>query len=431
MVFHITLISLRQPVGKTIGSTTTVSSQVTTTPLPQNLASSMSSTTFQWFPPMSTDSINQSQEISGTRNMKESLLNAYREATSSSSLPSNESISNSNHPNLIVPQDKLEPNPDNETKSEANRSSEEFTNSGESGTDSHSLSIGQAQQNWLSETMQIIPTLDPSNYMAQYSPTYTSKSFDDLHQFIGNDYPLSVVATMKAPKESTDDEIRGPATDVANLMNIPNNNIKNSSVADAYALFAQQSATAMSKHSAYAHPCDNNSNSDEERNSSTLIIGNPIIRGNSSNSSVMFNATNLQLHSAAVAEKERADKAAKDSLESKRVSSSTGILVPVSKDTPSSKFDTSSILTHSNIVSGSDRSSSDTGNENSSAGGSGEGLSGSDNASDNSDSASDEGQRSSSGSGSSKRRNNENKEKENSSKRQKLEIHSEINTLMQ
>ena len=54
------------------------------------------------------------------------------------------------------------------------------------------ISTSQEQQNWLSEAMQIIPTLDPSRCMGQFSPMYTSKSFDELHHFIGNDWSTFV-----------------------------------------------------------------------------------------------------------------------------------------------------------------------------------------------------------------------------------------------
>jgi len=327
------------------------------------------------------------------------------------------------------------------------------------------ISTSQAQQNWLSETMHIIPTLDPSSYMGQFSPTYTSQSFDDLHQFIGKDCPPSTSTTNQ---QITTTGIEGPATDAANKLEQSANvecdmsstaeigKYSNSyvSVADSYALFAQQSAMAVSKHSAYANPLPssnvtpstgissgvniaygNTNTSTANANeiypptsssnigsatpkeqqveiplpSSSCQVLNTGVKGedisnvdssslkvkdekiipasknlrrarvkqeeDSSATSAAFSAANLQLHSAAVEEMERSDKNA--NTECSRTN--------VSENVPN----TSSVLRHTNIVSGSDRSGSDNGSESLSAGGSG--SSGSENTSDNSDTASDEG----------------------------------------
>mmetsp|Transcript_1349 Transcript_1349/g.1816 ORF Transcript_1349/g.1816 Transcript_1349/m.1816 type:complete len:953 (-) Transcript_1349:744-3602(-) len=291
---------------------------------------------------------------------------------------------------------------------------------------------GQAQQNWLSETMDIIPTLDPSSYMGQFSPTYTSKSFDDLHQFIGKDCPLLPNSTMdnsSASVNKVDDTVfKGPATEAADKLqngsNVYfNNNTGNLSAADAYAMFAQQSAMAVSKHSAYARPLSdketitnssaattsaiesNQQNQEHSTSHQTGVIyqvkqeilaspstvassasaktsnqpnsssGISFVTNNSAtkSSSIVFNATNLQIHSAAAEEMERVDQKSNANASSQ-------------KDT-SSQTSSSPGLGHGNVVSGSDRSMSEVGVE-SSVGGSG--SSGSDNSSDNSDS--DEGQ---------------------------------------
>lgn len=140
--------------------------------------------------------------------------------------------------------------------------------------------------------------------------------------------------------------------------------------------------------------------------------------------SATFNAANLQLHSAAVEKMERADKAAKDGTKSESSSNlSRDLVQPTTTSNP--KYGSSSALMHSNIVSGSDRSSSDNGNESVSAGGSG--LSGSDNSSDNSDSASDEGQASSNNSTKNCKRRNEKLGIEHGTKRQKTIVKNETN----
>ncbi len=342
--------------------------------------------------------------------------------------------------------------------------SSNFNQSKEDDNDT-SISTSQAQQNWLSETMHIIPTLDPSSYMGQFSPTYTSKSFDDLHQFIGKDCPPSTSAT----NPPTGTEIEGPATDAANKLEQSAIDMSSSteigkysngyiSAADSYALFAQQSAMAVSKHSAYATPLPSNpspiemrssgivttntsTNTSVSNNSATYPASSPstlqtisskeqqvkislpsssyqrlntggevhvnkteqdkkdtttsqtsrsskikLEDGDSATSitsAPAFSAANLQLHSAAVEEMEkRSDKSKNGNPEVGRTRTRTTVPENVSDSSSSA-----SILQHTNIVSGSDRSGSDNGN--------GSGSSGSENASDNSDTASDEGQSSS------------------------------------
>ena len=320
------------------------------------------------------------------------------------------------------------------------------------------ISTSQAQQNWLSETMHIIPTLDPSSYMGQYSPTYTSKSFDDLHQFIGKDCPPSDSTTTKAVtvNNSHNSDLIGPATHAANQMQQQSEQEEKTdqptiSDADVYVLFAEQSAMAVSKHAGYAFPhqadsnqsvpdntssnvenqiyssasfCNNtgtssqlyhNVSSTEQVNSSTtspLILnkddagtrnghfeGVKIEDDNSpsSASAATFNATNLQLHSAAVEQSERVNE-----VSSCRTESVNPSVTGQNGTASGSKFDSDSVLR--NIVSGSDRSSSDNGNDSSMSGG-GPGSSGSDNASDNSDANSYEGQSSSNRRRKGKRRN--------------------------
>lgn len=346
------------------------------------------------------------------------------------------------------------------------------------------ISTSQAQQNWLSETMHIIPTLDPSSYMGQFSPTYTSQSFDDLHQFIGKDCP---------PSDSTTTEMKGPATEAANKLHQLTQGLVtgNISAADSYALFAQQSAMAVSKHSAYAipnhHP--NHNHQQVNRNVSSIPVSNicnneiysasahthtitkptgPLIssgavnvapaistsaqitrpapiqqaitvmsspvkqiqntRNNSTNSAgvKMENVASSSTATFNAVNLQLHSAAVKlremvDDAESDTVSSSSGDIVPTTTAS-SAKYSSSSRIRHTNLVSGSDRSSSDNGNESMSAGGSGS------SGSDNSDAASDEGQSSSNSTSKSKRRidiNEGNQEK----KRQKTSLSTKKETI--
>jgi len=141
------------------------------------------------------------------------------------------------------------------------------------------LTIGQAQQNWLNETMPMIATLDPTLIDGRCTPTKTSESFDNLHQFLGKDCPSS----NEDYEQDLLEEIGqgGPATDAANKMNaeanqnaslsrlsvsldMPGSKLNHMGIAgdtsdsrifvhaaDEYSFFAQQSAIEASKHSAY------------------------------------------------------------------------------------------------------------------------------------------------------------------------------------
>jgi hypothetical protein len=134
------------------------------------------------------------------------------------------------------------------------------------------ISSGQAQQNWINETMAIIPTLDPSNYNSgRLTPTYTSKSFDDLHQFIGKDLPLNRPSASSTQEKQTLHNMGGPATDATNKMSTEyamcsttvthHQNIQAGidggneeafiNPSDEYAYYAAQSIMEASQHSAY------------------------------------------------------------------------------------------------------------------------------------------------------------------------------------
>jgi hypothetical protein len=486
----------------------------------KNASSAAPSTTYPWFtqgqtaPPAtaapSTANFNDQGPATAIQ-MQETLFNAFKEAHTSSTVPNATTIGKPNdnvaqsacNNNIIFQYTKFNEqvdsdgskskistggipelfsyyqNANNDTvatdEKESNKVPEDL-GTNQSREQNNTISTSQAQQNWLSETMHIIPTLDPSSYMGQFSPTYTSQSFDDLHQFIGKDCPPSTKTSITLPDNAT--EIKGPATEAANNLQQQNLSLSNGvvseadkfnshiSAADTYALFAQQSAMAVSKHSAYA-PVDSNNNSrvSSQITPATVVLNEPIsslastqpvhnaaptkqlddslsiqrvhitapspVRPISKNivssnkvtgvkiedvntSSVTFNAANLQLHSAAVEERERADNAFNDDENSESASNLSRESVQTPAQPCPSKFNSSSVLRHANVVSGSDRSS-----ESMSAGGSG--GSGSDNASDNSDETSDEGQSSSNTANNSKRRNvahEENKKK----KRQKTSV---------
>ena len=224
-----------------------------------------------------------------------------------------------------------------------------------------------AKQDWINETMALIPTLDPTNFGGRYSPTYTSKSFDDLHQFIGHHVPKSPNKTN--PTNDQEGGFFGPASTAANQLTLdeqhqpqipaPRQQPIFMSPSDEYAYHAQQSAMEASKHSAY--------------NSSPFPQPRPprvaIKRNDTPTISMMakFNNANLALHSKSV-----------DNLGGQRVNSQT----VYNKQ-------------GGTLVSGSERSSEmgDLGTDSSGSviGTSSRTSSGSDNDNSSSDSASDEG----------------------------------------
>ena len=162
---------------------------------------------------------------------------------------------------------------------------------------------GEEQTKWLSETMSLVQSLVPacdSRYNEEETPptpTYTSKSFDDLHRLLGenipeltfNDDESKVGVRMRMPGQSK--KIEGQATKAANRLvfksrkpsnaketdentttvtyhqriNLNNKedltSVKTSennkdkrvflSPSDEYAFLAQQSVLEASKHSAY------------------------------------------------------------------------------------------------------------------------------------------------------------------------------------
>jgi len=240
----------------------------------------------------------------------------------------------------------------------------------------------------------------------QPSPTFTSQSFDDLHQFLGKgDFYQDAGASGEsgATEAASDgaeavlcweDQLRGmPFPPIDNTRVDPCVGAFKSVTADAYAMFAQQSAFAVSQHSAY---CRNNAmqprtmyiqsaavshpeplgtkNSpaliadDQSRNSPTSVAVE------SPSSCKVVNAANLRAH--AKAEEQTSD----------------------SEPTTSKSELQTYMRSHTNIVSSSEQTNSDVGTEESLSGlGSLRGGSGSesndpsDSTSNDSDSNSDDG----------------------------------------
>jgi len=122
---------------------------------------------------------------------------------------------------------------------------------------------------WQPQSVHTTFSNDATSSSAQFSPTVTSKSFDDLHQFLGKDYPPSTQHLLVQPHTKYSIRLEGSATNAmksnhpgAGMLqkNHENGEVSTvdstSSTSDAftYAMFAQESALAVSQHSAYWHP---------------------------------------------------------------------------------------------------------------------------------------------------------------------------------
>jgi len=204
-----------------------------------------------------------------------------------------------------------------------NQANEQFqSNSSNDSGPNDGLNSGQAQQNWINETMAIIPTLDSSNYnTGRSTPTYTSQSFDDLHQLIGNDLPNTRSARSEIKEKQTIDMV-GPASDAANKIamattvthhqnirleqiNSPvvhGNEVIFAHASDEYAYFAKQSFIDASKHSAY-HTFPHHHPQPKEipqKRCDTPTVSHPDNLRNSldpSSRPLKFNKVNVKLHS--------------------------------------------------------------------------------------------------------------------------------------
>jgi hypothetical protein len=244
------------------------------------------------------------------------------------------------------------------------------------------LNSGQAQENWINETMALIPSLDPTKHdTGRSTPTYTSKSFDDLHQFIGKGLPVCESENDKNSRSKFTPEklMIGPASKAANnLMRdlsqttfnhhpmsnfaegpnltsagaggyVPTNFISD---ADEYAYLAKESAIEASKHSAYHLPPMTNfpvtSLSSTNQEATQNIIQNSTLNSDLHQKEPMtFRNINKNHH------------IGKPRPKKERMMTETHRVSPLSGE--------SSFLMNSHMVSGSERSSSDFGTEHSSS----------------------------------------------------------------
>jgi hypothetical protein len=100
----------------------------------------------------------------------------------------------------------------------------------------------------------------PTGGIPQYSPPFTSQSFDDFHRLLGKDLsPLDETADQKTSASSTRDRqqphssLAASAQTSQSIREIDTMALFN---AESYAMFAQESAIAASQHAAYFQPGD-------------------------------------------------------------------------------------------------------------------------------------------------------------------------------
>eukprot|EP00557_Chaetoceros_sp_GSL56_P013280 CAMPEP_0176476774 /NCGR_PEP_ID=MMETSP0200_2-20121128/241_1 /TAXON_ID=947934 /ORGANISM="Chaetoceros sp., Strain GSL56" /LENGTH=718 /DNA_ID=CAMNT_0017872485 /DNA_START=560 /DNA_END=2716 /DNA_ORIENTATION=- len=242
----------------------------------------------------------------------------------------------------------------------------------------------QSQENWINETMAMIPSLDPSKHdtnAGRSTPTYTSKSFDDLHQFIGKGLPSFDSEKDRSKSKHLQEKFTGPASSAANnLMRdlsqtivfhqptvaqftdrvLKTNNRSSGSVqtnfisdADEYAYLAKQSAIEASRHSAYHLPLTGNvpnTLSTNQKDTQNIAQGPKLSEQHlHQNEPMTIRNSNPDLL------------LEKDLQKQKRLISETHRVSPVSAETPwtSNLTSESSFLMNIPIVSGSERSSSE------------------------------------------------------------------------
>ena len=124
---------------------------------------------------------------------------------------------------------------------------------------------------------------------SQYSPPFTSRSFDDLHQHLGKGLsprPLRLTFPEFPPLPSaiTAPGVGQKATASTSQSLLSGSVPVGSVTADSYAVFAQQSALAVSQHSAYFGDANGRSAADLARDEQSLT-------------SAVVNAENLRAHS--------------------------------------------------------------------------------------------------------------------------------------
>jgi hypothetical protein len=121
-------------------------------------------------------------------------------------------------------------------------------------------------------TAQGKPTTDapPNGGIPQYSPPFTSQSFDDFHRLLGKDLsPLDETIDQKTSTSSTRYR-QQPHSSLASqsIREIDTMALFN---AESYAMFAQESAIAASQHAAYFQPGDTGLNPMYSRDAEGLM----------------------------------------------------------------------------------------------------------------------------------------------------------------
>mmetsp|Transcript_22133 Transcript_22133/g.32687 ORF Transcript_22133/g.32687 Transcript_22133/m.32687 type:complete len:755 (-) Transcript_22133:498-2762(-) len=137
-----------------------------------------------------------------------------------------------------------------------------------------------------------IPQSVNEKFQSQYSPPFTSRSFDDFHQLLGKGLSPSYL-------DLNNNMQRGHELNSATSVETSVNDEKNRSVsADSYAMFAHQSALAVSHHSAYSRkaPAEGLPAPSNESNDKNIGGQGPEIPPITTS---VVNAANLRAHSLA------------------------------------------------------------------------------------------------------------------------------------
>lgn len=137
-----------------------------------------------------------------------------------------------------------------------------------------------------------IPRSANEKIQSQYSPPFTSQSFDDFHQLLGKG--LSPEALDLDNTHRGQQEVYGAASNETSI----NHQKERSVSADSYAIFAHQSALAVSHHSAYSikAPAEMPTASSNESKDKNLGSLGPEITPMTTS---VVNAANLRAHSLA------------------------------------------------------------------------------------------------------------------------------------
>ena len=202
-----------------------------------------------------------------------------------------------------------------------------------------------------------------------FTPTFTTKSFDELHTFLGRDIPVLHLDDPNSPQETAEAlmyPMGGLATDALlgrSGSAVPAvSPLSKSLAADNYALLAQQLAAAVSQHSAYAQV--------EGTGEQEQAVGSGITSNREKRS-----------HAQAVSV---ADSAASSSSPPKALFERVGKRPKITSDVPLTSTTSSYGGNSVNVVSSGSRSSSEMGTESESKGSSSSGSGSDGNASDSS-----------------------------------------------